>query len=114
MSKKYIGLRALGNMQPEMRSAFLNISRAVRSMSQVHRFIPLAAEQGITRGAGIQAIRNNSTGSRAITSSAGRDADKPNPTLMQQRGIRSLIYIALDTNKVYIWNGVAYKSSTFT
>lgn len=115
MSKKYLGIRALGNMTPELRSSIMHINRALGSISQAQRYAPLAAEQSVTRsGGGAQGLRNNSTGSRAITTSAGRDVDKPGVTFLQQRGIKSLIYVALDTNKVYVWNGTAYKSSTFT
>lgn len=114
MSRKYVGTRALGNMPPELRSTILNMSRTLRALSQSQRSSPLAQELSVTRTAGAPLIRNNSTGARAITTSAGRDVDKPSITFLQERGVSSLVYVALDTNKVYIWNGTAYKSSTFS
>ena len=114
MSRKYVGHRALGNMEPATRSAFLNLSRAVRSLSQTQRSYPLPNEQEVARSPGVQQQRGFSTGGRSTPVIFGNDVDKPTTTFLLARGTGAFLYVAQDVDKVYMWNGAAYKSATFS
>lgn len=114
MSRKYVGHRALGGMTPEARSAFLNLSRAVRGLSQSQRTLPTPGQSEPVRRAGLGKLIGPSRGGQGTAMTCGKDIDKPSVTYLKQRGIKALMYVAQDTNIVYIWNGSAYKSSTFT
>jgi hypothetical protein len=114
MSVKYTGLRALGGLDPVTRSNLLKIDRAIRSLSQVQRTYPLPNEQEAARAPGLQQQAGYSSGGRSSHVIFGNDVDKPNTQYLLARGTGAFIYIAQDTNKVYMWNGTAYKSATFS
>lgn len=114
MSVKFTGLRALGGLDPVTRSNTLKVSRALRSLSMTQRTYPLPNEQEAARAPGLQQQAGYSSGGRSSHVIFGKDADKPNSTYLLARGTGAFVYIAQDTNKVYMWNGTAYKSATFS
>lgn len=114
MSIKFTGLRALGDLDPVSRSNMLKVSRALKSLSATQRTYPLPNEQEAARTPGLQQQAGYSSGGRSSHVIFGNDVDKPNTTFLQQRGTGAFVYIAQDTNKVYVWNGTAYKSATFS
>lgn len=114
MSLKFTGVRGLGNMDPSTRSAILKLSRAVKSLSATQRTYPLPNEQEAARSPGLQQQAGYSSGGRSSHVIFGKDSDKPNSNYLLQRGTGAFLYVAQDTNKVYAWNGTAYKSATFT
>ena len=114
MSRKFTGFGAMGSATPEMRSAMMNIKRSLRSLAQAQRSQALPNEQEVARAPGLQQQRGFSAGGRATQVIFGNDVDKPNTTFLLARGVGAFVYIAQDVDKMYMWNGVAYKSATFT
>lgn len=114
MARKFVGFGALGNATPEMRSAMMNIKRSLRSLSHVQRSYPLPNEQEVARKPGVQQQRGYSSGGRSTPVVFGNDVDKPDTTFLLARGVGAFLFVAQDVNKVYMWNGTAYKSATFT
>lgn len=115
MALKFTGVRGLGNMTPEERSNLLKMTRAIRGASQIQRTIPLNSERSVGYGFGVSQVQGGaSTGGRSTVTTFGKDADKPTSVFLLQRGVGAFTYIATDTNKVYMWNGTAYKSAVFT
>lgn len=114
MSILFTGLRALGNLPPEQRSAMLKLARATKSLVAAQRRAALAQEESVTRLPGSTAQRSISQGGRATVITYGTDADKPTTQYLLERGTGAFIYVAQDTDTVYIWNGSEYKSAVFT
>lgn len=114
MSLKHTGIRALGNMDPVTRSNMLKLNRSLKSLSATQRTYPLPNEQEAARSPGLQQQAGYSSGGRTSHVTFGKDVDKPNSNYLLARGTGAFVYIAQDTGKVYVWNGTAYKSSTFT
>lgn len=114
MSRKFTGFGALGQATPEMRSAFINIKRSLRSLAQTQRSAPNPNEAEVARQAGVSSLRSSSSGSKPTVVTFGMDVDKPSTNFLLTHGTGAFLYIATDTNKVYMWNGTAYKSATFT
>jgi hypothetical protein len=113
MPRRFTGFGALGNSLPESRSAFINLKRAMRGLSGAQRSQGLSNETEVARSFSAKSVGGRSRGGRPTVTTFGRDADKPPANFLAKRGVGSLVYVATDTNKVYIWNGTTYKSSTF-
>ena len=114
MPAKNFGIRALGDLDPVTRSNMMRLNRQLKDVNAQLRSAHIGREASVVRQSGVQNIRDASAGGRSVTVSCGRDADKPVAQFLLERGITALLYCAVDTNKVYMWNGVAYKSATFT
>lgn len=114
MPTKNFGIRALGELDPIDRSNIMRLNRQLKDVNAQLRSAHIGREASVVRQSGVQNIRDASAGGRSVTVSCGRDADKPVARFLLERGITSLLYCALDTNKLYMWNGTAYKSTTLT
>lgn len=101
-------------MEPQTRSALLNLSRAVKSLSQEQRSRPLASESNVARGFSAKSFLGPSQGGKATVVTFGLAVDRPTTQRLLERGAGAFVYVAQDTDTVYIWNGREYKSAVFT
>lgn len=114
MSRRFAGFGSLGSLPPELRSAMVKLNRSIRSLSVGQRAVPQSSESDIAKQPGVQQYKAQSYGGRATVVTFGNDSNKPPINTLRSRGTGAIIYIATDTNKVYIWNGTAYKSTTLS
>lgn len=112
MAQRFQGVRGLGLMDPVMRSNMLRMSRALKGITAANSRVQ-PNEEEVLRKPGVQQQRGYSSGGRAIPTSFGIDTDKPDTVFLLARGTGAFLYVATDTNKVYMWTGTAYKSATF-
>lgn len=68
----------------------------------------------VARGFSAKKLLGPSAGGRATVVTFGLDTDKPTTQRLLERGTGAFIYVAQDTDTVYIWNGKEYKSAVFT
>ena len=102
----YKGIRALGNVPPEVRSALMGQARALKRLAgRVSRVLP--NEATVLRSAGVQQVRGPSAGGRTAAISYGTLADRPTSNFLLARGVGSMVYIAADSG-VYWWSGTAW------
>lgn len=100
------GLRGLGNLDPNTRSAMKRLSRDLRLAS--------AAANRVTS--------INDSPSRAAERFGGQTGkfifstsiNRPSSTYMSKAGIRSSIHFATDTGVFSAWTGSAWKTVTLT
>lgn len=114
MARKFTGVRNLGSLPPETRSVMMNMARAIKGLSAARRAEPRVGESNIARGFSAKNLYGPSAGGRPTVVTFGLDADKPTTQRLLERGTGAFVYVAQDTDTVYMWNGREYKSSVFT
>lgn len=106
--RQFQGIGNLGNVQPEVRSALINIAAAVNNLTRQNKSVGLPPELSAARGAGLTQHSGYSSGGRATVVTFGRDVDKPSRQYLLERGTGAFLYIAQDSRKLYLWNGTEY------